>query len=273
MFPDLSALTEGILPDELRKLVGSITPTTNTLRFKVLVFQKRETEPDRNFVRIRAKSNLSSLLRLMDAWEVRYPVRVSAEAMCSHVFSNFMDSLANEISEQFRQELDDQGFDGWDQSAAVKVDWMLEMDSIERSLRERKPSEDVNTWWNDTEEQRAVMLGYDISEDAWNHVEHTMDDVDYQEENFVLRYEDVDLFEQIDDEMLRTRANIMWSRARQNARQIKQPVPMSGQWDVRTVAWSKQKAFWYKIFYLEKEFATMHPDRRMRTMRDRQPGS
>lgn len=265
MLPDLSALTEGVLPDDLRKLVGRYASRTNPLRFAVLVHQKKED--DKNFVRLRVRSNIRSLLRLMEAWHVPKPVQISTKAMHDKMMHDFAENLGNEIERFVCLDLEGQGLSEWIQEDSVSLRPSVQMEPITHFAS-------VHTWSDDNAVDSDVwepvtIHGYDISEDAWEHFE---EDMDY------IEYEHVDLFDVITQEVMRSEVLLAWRSAVRKAQAEGAPIPRSQKWTVRTASLFDGRElvgvrpFWYKVFYVEKEITTMLDVQAEKTKPDMQSG-
>jgi len=231
MLPSLADLTAGALPEELLLVVKEKVPRTNTLRVTVLVFQ--ETTKDENFVRLRIRSNLRSLLQLMKAWGVPESVRDSASSISEVAVGEMAKQLSKEITDKLMTALGKQGISQDVQS--LTVSWS---DTIE-------PVEHPIPGWSDVlvDEQRPYY-GYDISESAWKY------DNDYG-------YEHADLHDEVTEEVVLTCANDAWLDAKL---WYGSTVPQSQEWTMRKVVDIREPTGsrpWFKIFYVEREVTTM----------------
>jgi hypothetical protein len=226
MLPSLADLTAAALPEELLRVVKEKVPRTNTLRVTVLVFQEKK---DKNFVRLRIRSNLRSLLQLMQAWRVPESVRDSASAISKFAMGEMAKQLSKEITDKLMKALDAQGISRHVQSSTVR--WT---DTI-------KPVEHPTPDWGDVLVDEECY-GYDISESAW----------DYDTE-----YEHADLHDEITEEVVLTCAEDAWLDAKLR---YGSTAPQSQEWTIRDVVDIHKPTgpnSWFKIFYVEKEVTTM----------------
>lgn len=249
MLPNLSALTAGALDDDARGVVADYVSRTNPLRFAVLVHQQKED--DKNFVRVRVRSNFRSLLRLMEAWRVPERVRISTKAMHDKMMEDFAGNLGNEIERFVRLNLEGQGLSEWIQDDSVEQRPSVQMEPITHCAS-------VPAWFDDNAVDSDVLEpvtihGYDISEDAWEHFADDMDDIEY---------EHVDLFDEITQDMMLSEVRLAWWSAVRMAKEKEWPILRSEKWTVRTASSfdgrkNGVRPFWSKVFYVEKEVTTM----------------
>lgn len=267
MFPDLSALTAGgfadVVPKELVELVKERGARTNPLRIAVLVFQKKELGENANIVRLRVKSNIRSLRRLLASWGVGSDVRNSLYWLVIAVIKHVAKRMRDEIVDKFKEDLRSQEFNYHTIERAVDADDTINMEPIERSVH--IPAWNDESMIDPDNEEEGEMEGYDISEYTWNVLQWAP----------ASDYTHVDLHEKITENRILNHVDVAWD----HDIMFSSKVPSSGEWTVRTAASfdgrekDDTQPVWYKLFYAEKEVETI-PERHFENLKpDKNPES